>query len=138
MGGSLRIMMATTVKSLEDRIDEFSADVYTRLDAIDLRLDAIETRMAVVESKIVQLESRFDRLDDKAQKLSETFAEFRGEVQVTLRFMKWIGGTATVAMISVILASISVAWTAGNLNNKVQEQQATLKEIKDALEPLKK
>ena len=35
--------MATTVKSLEERIDEFSADIFGKLDETNIRLDALET-----------------------------------------------------------------------------------------------
>ena len=52
--------------------------------------------------------------------------------------VKWVGATAAVAAITVIVATFSVARSAGNLETQAQYQQKMLEEINKKLTELQK
>jgi hypothetical protein len=117
MGRTLGAPMPTTVKSLEERIDEFSADVYTRLDDLDDKL-----------TKFVE----------KYDKHREEFVDFRGRAQENFTLMRWVFGFAAVITATVIGFAFTISKQLNKVEIEGQQQSIALTEIKDQLKSLNK
>lgn len=142
--------MPATVKSLEERIDEMAGDfasVQAQLGVIVGTQSTIQAQLASIASAFsttqAQLAVVVARLDTTIDELKATrtrldtiavdYAAFKSKAETTFALVRWIGATATVALVSIIVAAFAVARSAGSLETTVQHHQKSLDEINKRL-----
>ena len=128
---------ATAVAKFENLVEDLK-QTRSRLEATTIRLDSPDSGLASIAGKVVVSMSEMKHVTEKLDAHRVDFASFHGRVDATLAFAKWIGATAALTLISVILASFAIARSAGQYESSVQEQQKTLSEIKQELADIRK
>ena len=127
---------AITNAKLEMVIDNLKT-TQANLEATNTRLDSPERGLTAIGTK---LESTSSKLDEESKLLKNDrleFASFRGKTDAVLGFAKWIGVTATGALIAIILTAFAVARSAGSLEETVKTQNKSLSEIKQDISELR-
>lgn len=122
---------AVLTARLDGVVDELKR-TQTGLDATVTRLNSSDEGLPAVSAngrKLDELRGKFD-----THQMAAT--EFRAEVNTTLRLARWIGATAVVALVSVILAAFAVARSAGSVEATIQQQQKTIDEIRKDVQAL--
>ena len=104
----------------------------TQLAVVVQRVDTVTTRLDQLDKKLDSLASaaRLDQVEKKVETLSLSYAAFEAKGEVTNKLLKWVGGLAALAIVSLIGFGYSLARHAGSLDEKVQHHQDTLNEIK--------
>ncbi len=110
---------------LDAVIDQLKA-TNARLDKTIDKLDALNTDHTAVKTRQEMTENR---VQDTAIKVDAIMVEF-GEFRTTMRLMRWIGGFAAAALVTVIIMAFAVARSIGHMDATLEVHSKTLDEIK--------
>jgi phage shock protein A len=152
--------MPPTVKSLEERIDEmadeFSA-VRTQLAVVLNNQSSSQTQMATLLSNnassqaqaamllakldgvLDQLKLTNGRLEEVArsqESLKTDHTAVKVKSETTFGLLRWAGVTGAGVFLTVILAAFSVVRAAGHLENKVDQHEKILEQMRHDLNEL--
>jgi hypothetical protein len=142
--------MPPTVKSLDDRIDNLAADigdVKSQLSALTLQVSALATQVSSLSSQAAAQATKLDslieavrvstaRMDAVTAKLdtfASDYAAFKAKTETMLGGVRWIGMFVAGVLVTVVVSTVSIAYSAGKLQASVSEQRAILDDVRNKL-----
>lgn len=149
--------MPPTVRSLEERLDDFAEELgavkshlavmsakvellANGVSATQAQLSSLAAQLAVVMAKFDGLtdslkatNGRIDAVIEKLETMTADYTAFKSRADTTFALTKWVGAFVAGVFVTVLLGAFSVIRSAGNLESTVQQQQKTLDEIKHDL-----
>ena len=145
---TLQAQLASLTNSLSQTQAQFALST-AKLDTVSDNLRTTQAQLAESVKELGQLSKVLVALDTKietiqadlqkvSKKIDEEFAPFKSRTETTLGFLKWIGGFAAGAFLTVVLAAFSVARSAGSLDATVLQQQKTLDLQQKVLEDIRR
>jgi uncharacterized coiled-coil protein SlyX len=147
--------MATTVKSLEERLDDLEevvgavrtqAAVLTAkvevmsnsVSSAQAQLQTITTQLASVITSLSATSARLDTLVSKLDAVATDHTTLKSKSDTSFAIVRWAAGTCVAFLLGSLVSAFMVARSAGGLESTVQQQQKTLDEIKLEVHELRK
>jgi DNA repair exonuclease SbcCD ATPase subunit len=91
-------------------------------------IDLLSDDVRRLEKSNQRIVAPADSLDAEVRDLREEFAGFRGRVDASLSFVKWLGVFFFSILVAVVVGAGQVVWDASAVNSKVKQQDRRLDE----------
>jgi cell division protein FtsL len=77
-------------------------------------------------------------LDARVDDLEKQFVQFKSRIELVISLLKWIGGFMVATIVTLIIQLVSISFSAGKLQEKVDAQTTAIQELKQEIHDLRK
>ena len=89
-----------------------------------------------LEEQVDEIAEDLGDLKEKVNLIAHDFASLKGRLEVTLQFLRWLGGFAAAVGVTIVIFLFTVARTAGRLDATVEQQSTSLNKMESRIEKM--